>query len=649
MRKIASLIASMALVLSLAACQNENASNTSATESPQPTAATASEPAGTANSSAAALSFTPGTYTGTAQGHNGDIVVEVTLSEDKIEQVEVVENSETPDIAAAALEQIPSAIVANQSLAIDAVSGATVISDAILEAAANALESAGVNVAALQVSNVVKSTEVQTLTADIVVVGAGAAGTSAALQASESGAKVIVLEKAAVPGGASKLAGGIFAIDSTDQQKAGVSGTFTLLDILEDWQEYTSYLSDANLFYTVFKDSGQTADWLEENGFDFTFVGNEQAAHADAYGTYHAYADTGKRLEYFNNALQIVEDRGGQIFYETAATELIGDSNQVTGVVAEQADGTTLEISAKSVILATGGAGANAELIKEIHGFELMNITSGTQTGDAIAMTTAVGAAEGKSIAELHGVTIPGYNPGDPEREPLTYLAYYSGSIFLNKNGSRFVSEDISFDTALVANAAYQQGEMFYSIMSSDMINTLESKGPGAYGNVADVNYQVDVPLYPVDQPWTGLTASLEKGVADGVVVKGENLAELAEKIGAEPATVEQTFTQYNQFAKAGKDEMFGKDPLYLVEMQEGPYYAVTTIPASLGQLGGIAVDSNLRVLNTEGEIISNLYLTGNDVASIYNNSYPTVEGITLGFAFNSGRLAAQYAIEANK
>ena len=634
MKKIWSTLLILALVLNLAACsQSQDGSN----------------PSDAVNTEGTQTAYKAGTYQGTAKGHNGDVVVEVTLSEDKIEKVEVVENQETPEIAAKVLENIPAAIVENQSLAIDAVTGATVVSNAIIEAAANALTSAGVDVAALQ-TPIEKSTtgEVKNLTADIVIVGAGAAGTAAALEASESGAKVIVLEKADVPGGASKLAGGIFAIDSKDQAAAGVAGTFTLLDILKGWQESTCYLSDSNLFYTAFKDSGKTADWLEENGFDFTYVGYEQAAHKDDYGTYHAYTDADMKLQYYNNALKIVEDRGGQIFYETEAKELMGDSNEVKGVIAEQADGTRLEIEAKSVILATGGAGANAELVKEIHGFDLMNITSGTQTGDAITMTKAIGAGEGNTIAELHGVTVPG-NPAVLEREPLTYLAYYSGSIFINQNGSRFVEEDISFDTALVANAAYQQGEQYYSIMSSDMINTLEKQGPSAYGKVDGVNYQVGVPLYPVDQPWTGLTASLEKGIEDGVVVKGETLQELAEKIGVDPATLEQTFNQYNQFAQNGKDDMFGKDPLYLVEMKEGPYYAVVTIPASLGQLGGIAVDSNLRVLNTEGNIINNLYLAGNDVASIYNNSYPTVEGVTLAFAFNTGRLAAQYAVAAAK
>lgn len=601
-------------------------------------------------SSAKAVTFKPGTYRGVGKGNNGDVVVEVTLSKDKIESVKVVQNKETPDIAAKALKDIPASIVENQSLAVDAISGASKVSNAIVEGATKALKSAGVDVAALQKAvDKSKSTKVEKLTTDLVVVGAGAAGTAAALQASESGAKVIVLEKAAVPGGVSKLAGGIFAINSKDQQKAGVAGTFTLQDILKEWQQYTSYLSDANLFYTVFKNSGNTADWLEQNGFDFTYVGNEQAAHEGAYGTYHAYTDGAKKMQYFENALQKVKDRGNQIYYETTAKKLIGDNGKVTGVIAEKADGTRLEITANAVILATGGAGANAELVKEKNGFDLMNITTGTQTGDAIKMTKAIGAGAGKMISELHGVTVPGYVPNTPEREPLTYLAYYSGSMFINKNGSRFVGEDISFDTALVANAAYEQGGKYYSVMSSDMIKTLEQKGPGAYGKVADVNYQVGVPLYPVDKPWTGLTDSLEKGIKEGTVIKGQTIEELAQKMGVDASTLQQTFDQYNTFARNGKDEMFGKKSPYLVEMKEGPYYAVVTIPASLGQLGGIAVDSNLHVLNTKGDIIKNLYVAGNDVASIYNNSYPTVEGVTLAFAFNSGRLAAQYAVAAKK
>ncbi|WP_028974466.1 FAD-dependent oxidoreductase [Spirochaeta cellobiosiphila] len=599
------------------------------------------------NHKEAQIHYTPGTYEGTGQGHNGDIEVEVTLSENKIENIKIVKNTETESIAQTAMTKIPDSIIKEQSLAVDTVTGATLASEAIVNAVTDALKKSGVDVTKLQIEKKKdEKTQVKSLKADMVIIGSGAAGTAAALTATEEGATVIVLEKAPVPGGLSKLAGGIFAIDSTDQKKAGVAGTYTLQDIIAKWQNYNAYLSDANMFYSVFHNSGDTADWLEQNGFNFTFVGNEQAAHEDDYPTYHAYADQSKKLDYFQAALKIVEERGGQIFYETTATELVGDSTKVTGVKAKEANGTILNITSPHVIMATGGAGANKELIKKYNGFDLMNISTGTQTGDAIKMGKALGVGEGKSIAELHGVTVPGYVPNTPEREPLTYLAYFPTSVFINHSGYRFVEEDIVFDTALTANAAYEQGGSYYSVMSTDMIDTLESKGPTAYGNYPDVNYQVGMPLYPVKEAWTGLTASLNKGVEEGTVIKGNTLEDLAKAIGVDPAILQGTFDQYNDFVKKGEDSMFGKKSPYLEPMNEGPYYAVVTVPVSLGQIGGLAVDSGLHALNNQGKVIQGLFLAGNDVASIYNNTYPTVEGISLGFAFNSGRLAAQTALK---
>ncbi len=593
------------------------------------------------------LSFTPGTYQGTGSGRNGDIVVEVTVSSDSIKKIEVVEESETPAIAGTAMKEIPGRIIEQQSLSVDSITGATLASDGIIAAVKDALSKSGVDMDALMVAaEKTESGEVKQLSADVVIIGTGAAGTAAALEATEEGASVIVLEKAPVPGGASKLAGGIFALNSAEMKNAGYTPDFSIQDVLRTWQEYNAYLSDGNLFYSVFENSGDTADWLEANGFDFTYVGFEQAAHSEGYPVYHAYADQAKKLEYFQNALKIVEERGGEIYYDTTATKLNKEGEKICGVEAKQGDGTILQIKSRAVILATGGAGANKELVREFNGFDLMNITTGTQTGDAITMTRAIGAGEGNAISELHGVTVPGYVPNVPEREPLTYLAYFPASVFINHNGFRFVEEDIVFDTALTSNAAYAQGESYYAVMSANVIKDLEQNGPvKTYGDIPDVNYQVGIPLYPVSEPWTGLTASLEKGTAEGTVVKGETLEELAGKIDVDPSVLKKTFDQYNGFAREGVDPMYGKEARYMIEQTEGPFYAVLTIPVSLGQIGGIAVDSSLHVLSEKGTIIPGLYVSGNDVAELYNNTYPTVEGITLGFAFGSGRMAARLAL----
>ncbi|MBQ8080348.1 MAG: FAD-dependent oxidoreductase, partial [Clostridia bacterium] len=229
-----------------------------------------------------------GTYTASGEGKDGPVVVETTFEGGKITSVVVTEQNETPEIARLPLEQIPAAIVKAGAWDVDSVTGATITSDAIKAAVKDAIVQAGGNPADYE-KGAAAETEaaVVNLEADVVVVGAGAAGVTAALAAQQNGANTILLEKAASVGGVSIIAGGPMGIDSKDQQAAGVAGTFTIQQVWRDWMDYNCWLCDGTLFYNLFKDSGATVDWLEENGMEFNFMGIEQAAHADGYPTYH--------------------------------------------------------------------------------------------------------------------------------------------------------------------------------------------------------------------------------------------------------------------------------------------------------------------------------------------------------------------------
>ena len=254
-----------------------------------------------------------GTYTETVQGRNADITVETTIEGGKITNVVVTDQQETKEVAGAALTDVPAAIVAANSVNVDGVTGATVTSDAIKLAVSNAITEAGGDPDSMAAAESTSSASAETvnLEADVVVVGAGGTGVSAALAAQQSGAKVILLEKAATVGGVSIIAGGPMGIDSQDQKDAGVAGTFTVNDVLDYWQSYNAWMDDGQLFYNIASKSGETIDWLEENGMEFTFMGTEQAAHADGFQTYHIYADQDNKLGYYETLVQKFEDAGG--------------------------------------------------------------------------------------------------------------------------------------------------------------------------------------------------------------------------------------------------------------------------------------------------------------------------------------------------
>ncbi len=591
-----------------------------------------------------------GTYTASAEGKDGPVVVETTFKDGKIFSVVITEQNETPEIAGLPLEQIPQAIVDANAWNVDSVTGATVTSDAIKAAVKDAIVQAGGDPADFEAGTAEASeAAVVNLEADVVVVGAGAAGVTAALAAQQNGAKTILLEKAASVGGVSIIAGGPMGIDSRDQEEAGVAGTFTIQEVWRDWMDYNCWLCDGTLFYNLFKDSGATVDWLEDNGMEFLFMGNEQAAHADGYPTYHIYADQENKYGYYQTLVEKFTEAGGELYLQTAGYELEAENDTITGIKARQADGTILDIACKAVCLCTGGFAANEEAVTEAVGFHLEEFSTGTQTGDGAAMSQAIGAGKGKSVQQLHGITsFSGIRTGSGE-DKIAMAMYIPNCIWVSVRGSRFCPEDLNYDTALASNSTFAQGEYFYAIISREMAENLEKEGASYYGIDTTVNYEPTIPLFTLDNTaWQGFIDALEDGCEKGIVFKGDTAEALAEAMGVDPANLKATIEQYNADCAAGEDQILGKDPQFLTPLGEGGYYAVKARPMSLGAIGGVLVNSNLQVIKADGTVINGLYAAGADVAEFYNNSYPLIEGVTLGAAFNGGRIigtaSAEYA-----
>ncbi len=600
-------------------------------------------------SSNGSASLKDGTYEETVKGRNADMTVVTTISGGKITDVKVTDNQETKEIAGGAITDVPAAIVSANSVKVDGVTGATVTSDAIKLAVGNAITAAGGDPETFgnnTETGAKTSDKVEELEADVVVVGAGGTGISAALTAQQEGAKVILLEKAATVGGVSIIAGGPMGIDSKDQKEAGVAGTFTVNDVLNYWQNYNVWMDDGQLFYNIAKQSGETIDWLEENGMDFTFMGTEQSAHEEGFKTYHIYADQENKLGYYQTLVEQFEKAGGTVYMETPATELMAENDKITGVKAVGKDGTTYNIKCDAVVLGTGGFGANADMIEEKVGFPLETFTTGTQTGDGATMSQAIGAGVGKTIQQYHGVTsYSGIQTGQGKDE-IAKAIYLSSSVWVNSRGSRFCPEDLNYDTALCSNAAATQGEYFFSILSEEMVDALEKNGSKALGVEIPVAYEPTIPMFSIDEGWTEFRAALDDGVEKGIVFKGSNVEELAKNMGVDADSLKKTLTQYDAYCAEGVDEVYGKNAKYMTALGDGALYAVKARPVSLGGIGGVLVNSNLQVIKEDGTVIGGLYAAGNDVAEMYNNSYPIVEGVTMMNALAGGRLCALEAVD---
>jgi len=605
--------------------------------------------------------FTPGTYEGEGQGFNGPIKVSVTVTENEITKVEVVEHSETENIATSAIEQIPAAIVEHQTVAVDGVTGATGASNGIKEAVKEALLKAGASED--QISKEVKkeaTSNVVDLEADVVVVGAGGSGTAAAVTAAENGAKVIVLEKTAIPGGTTANGGGFFAADSRKAREIGHEPVDTDM-IFDMWMKEMDWKADANLVRQFLDLSHTTADWLEDRGLVFHKVEEAvQQSHAEGTHGYHKYDDYTKTSEQLGAMLdKIVEEYGAEVYYETPAVELIAENGVVTGVKAEGKDGTIYNIKAKSVILATGGFVGNSDMVKEaLNGVSVNASGYNTNVGDGINMALELGAATRSMEAMvLHTFSIEGGSEVKGEYDFMdrylatNSLAYMPIVPWLDAQGFRYANEEIVYDRALSTNALVAQGNYAWFIYNEELLNILENEGAAAAGMKESIAMGPMPDITPLHRGWNKLTEIVGQMVENGHVKKADTLDELAKETGMDPEILKATMAKYNEDARNKVDTLFGKDGDLMFEMSSGPYYAFKVTANNLCTVGGVRINANFQVVLNDPENgytpIKNLYAAGADAGGLYSDHYAhTIEGAAQGWAYNSGRLAGARATE---
>jgi len=610
------------------------------------------------------VKYKAGTYRAKGIGRDGEVIVEVTFTSDRIKEVKIIEHHDLLGIADIAIEEIPKKIVEEQSIGVDVVSGATFTSNAILRAVEDCVRQAGGDVDALLKRKTDDTPpKVEVLEYDIVVVGAGAAGTAAALAASEEDVSVLLLEKTAAPMGASVFAGGLFAADSSLQKAAG-----KVVDkewLFDRYMEASYGYMNSILVRTIIEESGRTVDWLIENGCKLNLVDagtGGSFAHVGMPATLHGYAEGGKVA--INKLIESFKNNGGQVMFSTPATELIKDSEgNVKGVVAKKEDGTTLEIYAKAVILATGGFGGNEEMMRQVFGdkFTLGEITQ--NVGDGIRMAWDAGADEyGTDVAHYFWQTfthdeietlagILGY-----DYFALTDFTFYP-HLRVNTLGQRFSDETMASNFAIHgAQLHMQPHQTEYLILDTSVLKQIAEKGYVSveehYGQwkgnrqfFMEFNMPTDTDeLIKRENTPIDYTPMLEAVLGTGVVFKGETLEELAKNMDVDVNNFIESVKQYNEAAETGVDNMFFAEADRLIPIKEGPYYAVKYVARNLGTLGGVRINEKIEAVDKDGHPIPGLYVAGADAGGMYGKSYVDFEGGTLGFAYTSGRLAGENA-----
>ena len=480
-------------------------------------------------------------------------------------------------------------------------------------------------------------------TFDLAVIGGGGAGISAALRASELGAKVVLLEKAASIGGSSAMCRGIGAVGSREQN-ACPECDFTISDLMTEYLRQTNYLADNALIYKFLSNSGKTVDWLQENGAIMEYVGNAQEKHLGSkLKTYFNWGEA--KIRELREMMKTVEARGGMTLLRTAAASLIMANGRVAGVMARTRDGETVKINCRAAALCSGGYGNNEEMVlKATGGVKVNMINSGGQTGDGINMAVAAGAAtENINSIEFHGVSLPFDKMGARSMHGspgfLGRVVSLFDVLWVNHSGHRFVNEEISADISFTGNVAFRQGSEFFSIFSAEMADILEKEGTDALG----LEPIVEGPVLG-NMVCPGLRDELKSAMEKTIAYYAETPEELARAIGVDEKRFMETFNEYNAACRDKLDPMFGKKANHLYPLR-GPLYAVELRAAELCSLGGVRIDTDMQVLDNNGRVIPGLYAGGCDASGgLFNNAYVSLEGMTIGWAFTSGRLIGESA-----
>lgn len=608
--------------------------------------------------SAMALAYTEGTYTAQAQGNNGPVTVSVTFSADAITEVTVTEHAETAGLSDRPIEEIPAAIVAHQSLGVDTISGATNTSNAILTAVADCVAQAGGDVEALKAVEV-EAAPVEDIEAtyDVVVVGGGGAGLTAAITAAQQGAEVILIEKAGALGGNTLIAGqGFNASDPERQANTEMSEALTtelksyleldpadfgaFAEVLETVKaqinEYLASGSDTlfdspelHMLHTYMggKRTGLDGTVIEPDlELTRTFATNALSALEWAESIGAEWNDTTSTILGAmwprshglsnGNIITILTDaataEGVEILTDTRGNELIVEDGRVAGVKATTSAGANVTLHANSgVVLATGGFSANAPMVAEYNNYwpglsdTMPSTNAPTITGDGIIMAQEVGAdLTGMGFAQL----MPSSHPVDG--------SLFSGiwgsaetQVFVNKEGKRYVNEYAERD--VLSKAALEQTDgIFYIICDNKIAKNADVEGMEAAGNV----------------------------------VVADTLEELAEKLEIPVDTFVAEIERYNSFVDAQKDDDFGK-PLFGEKIDEAPFVATPRSPALHHTMGGVKIDTETHVLSTEGTPIPGLYAAGEVTGGLHAGNRLGGNAMTDFLVF--GRIAGENAAKA--
>lgn len=595
--KILSFILTVFMMFNLVACGQNGSSETS----------------GIKNDTLETAGLKNGTFTASQQGHNGPIELEVLVSEGKISNITIVSHSETPGLGDSAIKKISALMLENNSVNVDIVTGATVSSNAIINGVKEALKEAGASEEFLngggKISTVTKLDKDE-YSYDVVVIGAGGAGLSAAVEAAQNGASVVLLEKTSQTGGNTLVSGGGMNIPGSDVQ---ISNNIedSAEKFIEDTLKGGDNINSKELVSVVANNALDAYNWLV-NDINVEFM-QDRIQQFGGHSVPRAVIPVGnkgteiiKKLEAKGNEL------GFDLYTNTTATQLIVDKNgAVVGVYAEN-DGNKIKFNSnKGVIITTGGFGANIEMRVKYNPTYNENYKTTcvpTSTGDGIIMAEKIGA----QLVDMEYIQV--YPTCNTQTGIISYVANsrFDGAVLINKDGNRFIDEMGRRD--VISNAITSQAEKFAYLVWGQEIETV--------GNMTKVHEK-----------------EYQEFVNSNLLHKADTLEELADFFNIDKETFVNTIKEYNNDISDGSDDSLKRGGS-LRTIAQGPFYIQKVAPSTHHTMGGIKINEQAQVISTEGNIIPNLYAAGEVTGGIHGTN--RLGGNAITDIVVMGRIAAQ-------
>ena len=562
--------------------------------------------------------YTDGVYQGVGRGNGGDISLEVTVKDGKVSSIDVLDHKETEILSDAAFEKIIQGVIDNQTVNIDNVTGATFSSAGIISAVKDALKKAGGNDEIFKKGeklNLADKEDELEQTYDVVVIGGGGAGLSAAIEAKSAGANVVLLEKMSSVGGNTLVSGGGLNVPGTDQQKElGVEDSVELF--IEDTMNGGDNINKRELVTVIAENALPTTKWLiDEVNVEFM---PDRLQQFGGHSVARALIPKNNQGTELIKKLKNYSDDLGVVFkMETRAEKLIVDENdRVVGVMATNSAGQEITFNAnKGVIIASGGFGANIEMRKQYapekdEKYKTTDL-AGT-TGDGIIM------AEGLDADLIHMEYIQTYPTCNPKTGIISYVANsrFDGAVLLNQEGTRFVEEMDRRDVISegILSQTNQEAYLVWGQEVEEVGNMTE-----VHKNEYDVFENMDL------------------------IYKADTLEELAEHYNIDKTKFMESIEKYNGYVDNGKDEEFNRRGS-LKHIAEGPFYIQKVAPAIHHTMGGIVINEDSRVLNKDGNIIQGLFAAGEVTGGIHGTNRLGGNAVTDVIVF--GRIAGQKVVE---